>query len=109
MTSRTEQDQIRAEVESVLRDHGIPKPEPSQQNTSDLALLREIALRIIRGHVDRSEISDLGEDAAAELADMVQNLISLRNSPTIQDLEASNPYYTVSQSEVIRDDAEIAD
>jgi len=112
MASRSERneirgrDEIRGEIESVLRTYGITAgPERSQLNASDFAHLKEVALRLIRGYVDESEISDLSDDAIAELPIMMQSLILLRNSPTVRDLEASNPYYTVFQPSVVRDGA----
>ena len=109
MTSPTEQAQIRAEVESVLRDYGIVgKPDEANLSMSDIVRLREIARRVIHGYMDREELSALTPEMAAELSLMVRQLFALRSSTSVRQLEETNPYYSASQPKVVKDRGEKA-
>lgn len=104
MTSPTEQAQIRAEVESVLRDYGIVgKPDDSSLPVRDFVRLREVALRVIHGDMDKEELSAMTPEMTAELPATVQHLIALRSSKSVRQLEELNPYYSAFQPRVVRD------
>jgi hypothetical protein len=104
MASPIEQAQIRAEVESVLRDYGIVgKPDEANLSVSDIVRLREIALRVIHGDMDREELSIMTPEMTAELSAIVQHLIALRSSTPVRELEEINPYYSAFQPKVIWD------
>ena len=110
MTLPAEQDQILAEVESILPDHGVVgKPDESHLTLHDVVQLREIALHMIHGDMDREQLSALTPEMTAELSTMVQNLIALRSSLSVRQLEELNPYYSAFQPRVVRDGAKKAD
>lgn len=109
MTSSSEHAQVRAEVESVLRNDGIgvASDEPPSRVPDD-ARLRELALRIIQGDMDLEKISALTPEMTAELSAIIENLIALSTSTSIQQLELLNPYYSAFRPKVVRDRAKKA-
>jgi hypothetical protein len=98
------QAQILAEVETVLRNHGIvTNPNDAQLPLEEAVRLRGMALRIIQGDVDDADLSALTPDMNAELATLIQDLIALRSSPSVRQLERLNPYYSAFEPRIIRD------
>jgi hypothetical protein len=101
-----ERDVIRAEVESALRNYGVPQSEELVTLTGDeLIRVRAIASRIVHGDVDKDELSNLTESVRGAVAAAVQRLMELRSSSRVQELQTINPYYSVSQPRVIHDNA----
>lgn len=109
MTSPAEQNQIRTEIESVMRGYGIPaKADESDLPVSDVVMLREIARRVIHGDMDREQLSSLTPEMSVELDRIVRHLIALKSSTSVRQLEELNPYYSAFQPKVVRDGAEKA-
>ena len=109
MTSSAEQNQIQAEIESVMRGHSIPtKADESDLPVSDVVMLREIARRVINGDMDREQLSSLTPEMNVELDRIVRHLIALKSSTSVRQLEELNPYYSAFQPKVIRDKAKKA-
>jgi hypothetical protein len=104
MTSSAEQDQVQTEIESVMRDHAIPvSADESDLPMSDLVMLREIALRVVHGDMDRELFSSLRPEMRIHLDRIVRDLIALKYSTAVQQLEEVNPHYSAFQSKVVRD------
>ena len=104
MISPKEQSQILAEVESILREHGIVGvPAEGHIAALDFVRVREIAHRVLHGDMNREELSALTPEMTAELSVMVKHLIALRSSASVRQLEGLNPYYSAYNPGIIRD------
>jgi len=105
MNERKEREVVRKEIETVLEEYGI---NPVSQSHSRLApdkfrKVRDVAMQIIHGNIDREEISKLDKSLTDELSAMVQHLMSFKKAAPLRELQEINPYYTPFGSKVIRD------
>jgi hypothetical protein len=97
---------VRAEVEAVFQEYGIT---PSQSSVSsrlsleDYRKLRDTAFRIVQGDLDLEEVFEISKSFAIELNEMVQQIISLRESAALRELQEDNQYYDAFPSKIVRD------
>lgn len=105
MAQSEDRESIREEITDVLKNLGIPLPtSPKPKLTSEeFRRIHSLAMQVINGDVDREEIARLSEDHAAELSNMIQYMVSLRDKASIRDLQERNPYYGVFTSKIVRD------
>jgi argonaute-like protein implicated in RNA metabolism and viral defense len=99
-----EQESIRREVESILGKYGIPLSiGQSSLSPADSRRIRDLAMQVILGNIDRDEVAHLSKEHTAELFDMIQRIIALKGQAPLQDLQERNPYYDVFGSKMVRD------
>lgn len=103
MANGNERAEILSEVSGILRDHGIVPDPATSLSAEDAVLVRDVALRIIRGDIDREELLSLSDSLTNEVTMAVQRLMALKDTRPIRELEERNPYYSAFQPKVIRD------
>jgi len=110
MSLQSERDSMRSQLESLLREYGITPPSPlatTGLSVQDLRRLRDVAVSIIQGNIDRDEVAKLGKEAAEQLTAMVNHLMSLRASDRLRELQEVNPYYSAFGSKIVRDNVKV--
>jgi hypothetical protein len=101
---RHERAQIGAEVQSAWRDSGIePKPNQHMPATPEDEWLKEQAIGIIHGELNRNALAALTSEQTEKLSMVTQELISLTTMTSIRELEFVNPRFSAFQAKVVKD------
>jgi len=95
------------EIEAVLSKYGIRSTglDIGDLSTDDYQRVRRIAMQIVHGNIDPTEVSGLNDKLRASVDAFVKHLIGLKTKPGLRGLEERNPYYSALSSGIIRDGA----
>lgn len=70
---------------------------------SDLAEVRQAALHIVEGDIERSTFDGLSPELAPYIEHEVLNLIKISQSESVRRLESKNPFYSVYNPKIVYD------
>jgi hypothetical protein len=96
-------DEVAAEVKRVLPKATIESAPAGVIPGSDSARLHDLAVHIIQGSIALEEVNNLSPQGRGMLAEMVAEMIALRNDPETKRNQRANPYYNPSGSKIIKD------
>ena len=82
---------------------GFEMQQLSDLSAGEIRILRETALRILRGDINLEEISNLEGKVGKKLVDAFQYIFNTENTAAVRNLEEVNPYYSRSNPNIIKD------